>query len=138
MKKLTGICKRNNDERYFNLYRASRWIAVKHNYNPTKRNSLWDYVTDGSGYRSSESKFNPEDGLYLDYFEWNGRKFALDQFLGFGNPFYLPEEEYYLENGEWHRLAGVDMDNYWRPIRVEFDEWGEHVRVYTAEYEGGF
>ena len=51
------------------IYRKSRWIKRRTNYNPNKRNSLYYYATDGNGYRDGQTGFNPQTGLYLDYLE---------------------------------------------------------------------
>lgn len=53
--------------------RVSDWIAVKHDYAPQKNDRLWSYVTDGDGYYPHEDKFDPEHGLFLDYFIFGGR-----------------------------------------------------------------
>ena len=121
------------DNGLHNFKRVSRWIAVKHNYTPNKRNSLWDYVTDENGYKPYQDNFTPENGLYLDYFRFNGRNYAVEQFLCLGNPFWNPVTYCYEDSsGKVHYLFGVDMDNYYNPIYVEFDEYCENVRVYEA------
>ena len=110
---------------------VSRWIKVQHNYNPTKRNALWCYVMDENGYKPSEQRFNPDSDLYLDYFKWNGRTYALEQFLSYSNPFWNPVSYGYKDENRYpHFLSGVDMENIYSPISVEFDEYCEHVRVY--------
>lgn len=116
------------------IKRLSRWIEIKHNYNPSKRNSLWDYVTDGYGYHPYDDRFNPDenDGLFLDYFTWNGSTWALDQFLALGSVWWGGAPIEYTENGEIHYISGVDGDNYFNPIYIEFDEYCEHVRVYEC------
>ena len=70
-----------NDQK--KIYRCSRWIKVKHNYNPNKRNSLYYYTCDGYGYREGTENYNPvdHDGKYIDWFCWNNRKWAIEQFL---------------------------------------------------------
>ena len=111
--------------------RVSRWITVKEDYNPTKRNSLWDYVEDENGYHPYNSNFDPTNGTYLNYFVWQGRKYAVEQFLALGNPFYCPVSySYEDENGRLCYLSGVDGDNYYNPIYVEFSECCEQVRIY--------
>jgi len=110
---------------------VSRWIKVRWNYNPTKRNSLWDYVMDEDGNRSYQDGFNPENGLFLDYFKWNGRTYAVEQFLAYGNPFWNPVTyDFKDENRYPHWLSGYDETNYYHPISVEFDEYMERVRVF--------
>ena len=117
-----------------NFRRVSRWITVKHNYTPNKRNSLWDYVMDENGYKPYQDNFTPENGLYLDYFRFNGRNYAVEQFLCLGNPFWNPVTYCYEdENGKTCYLSGVDMENYFSPIYVEFDEYCENVRVYIED-----
>ena len=107
------------------IYRRSRWIQIKHNYNPNKHNSLWYYVNDGNGCREGEKNYNPENGLYLDYFTWNGRNYALNQFLRLDNPIM-----YYDKEGKLNYLSGYDSENYYNPILIELDECCEYVRVY--------
>ena len=116
------------------FWRASRWIKVKQNYNPCNRNSLWDYVTDGYGYSPYQDKFNPETGLFLDYFIYRGRTYAIGQFLALNNPFFCPSGySYEDEDGHVNFLSGVDGDNYYSPIYIEMDECGEYVRVYERD-----
>ena len=111
--------------------RVSRWIEVKHNYTPNKCNSLWDYVTDENGYKPYQDNFNPENGLFLDYFRWNGKTWAVEQFWCLGNPFYVPVTYSYEDKeGKLFFLSGVDTENIFNPIYVEFDEYHERVRVY--------
>lgn len=106
------------------IKRVSRWIEIKHNYSPNKRNSLFYYATDENGYRDGQNAFNPANGLYLDYFKWNGRTWAIEQFMRFDYPIF------YEENSKLHYLAGYDSENYYNPILIEIDEYGERVRVY--------
>lgn len=114
------------------MRRVSRWITVKHNYNPRKNNALWEYVSDENGYKPYQEKyFNPENGLYLDYFTYQGRNYAIEQFLALGNPFYTAFSlAYENENGQLCYLSGVDAEDLYNPIYIEFDECCERVRVY--------
>lgn len=110
--------------------RVSRWIKVKTNYSPCKRNPLWDYVQDGNGYKSYQEDFDPESGLFLDYFTFNGKNYALEQFMLLGNPFFTAVSYEYEEDGKLCFLSGVDGEDYFKPIYIEMDEYVEHVRVY--------
>ena len=114
--------------------RVSRWKNVQHNYNPGKNNSLWDYVMDGEGYKPYQDQFDPENGLYLDYFTHDGKTYALDQFAALGNPFYTAVSYYYTdENRKTAFLSGVDWDcNIFEkyPLYIELAEDGEKIRVY--------
>ena len=113
--------------------RVSRWITVQHNYTPGKNNSLWDYVTDENGYKPYQEQFTPENGLFLDFFRWNGRTWAVEQFLALGNPFWCPVSYAYEDSsGKLCYLSGVDNENIYNPIYVEFDECCERVRVYEG------
>ena len=113
------------------MRRVSRWITIKHNYNPRPNNYLWDYVMDENGYKPYQNTFNPENGLYLDYFTWRGRNYAIEQFWRLGNPFYTAFSlAYEIENGGLCYLSGVDAENIYNPIYIEFDECCERVRVY--------
>ncbi len=130
-----GAGRYEDGKRTFN--RISRWIKVKQNYNPCSRNSLWDYVQDENGYKPYQEQFNPENGLYLDYFRWNGRNYALEQFWALGNPFYSAiSYSYEDENGKTAYLSGMYMDGdiYGRDMfYIEMDDCGEYVRVYTED-----
>lgn len=115
----------------YNYVRVSRWIKVKQNYNPRKNNRLWDYVTDENGYKPHNDNFNPENGLYLDYFRFNGRTYAIEQFFAFGSiADTIGHASGYIENGEKHYLQGFDNENIYNPIFIELDEYGENVRIY--------
>ena len=113
------------------MIRVSRWITVKQNYTPRKNNSLWDYVTDENGRGPYSDKFDPAGGLFLDYFTFNGRNYAINQFLTLGNPLHMPFTlAYENESGALCYLSGVDGDNYFDPLYIECDECMERVRVY--------
>lgn len=112
------------------LRRLSRWIKVQQEYNITPKHSLYDYCTDESGYHPTQSKFNPENGTFLDYFRFQGRKWAIGQFIQFGGMMggYPPMWE--DEDGKLQYLSGYDSENYYNPIMIEFSEACEYVRVY--------
>lgn len=113
------------------LQRVSRWITIKQNYDPCKNNRLWDYVTDESGYYSYQDKFTPDNNLCLDYFRFNGRTYAINQFFAFGSiADCIGHSIGYIENDEKHYLAGYDSENYYNPLLIEIDEYGEKVRLY--------
>lgn len=119
------------------LERVSRWIELKHNYHPSKRNSLWDYVTDGSGNRPSSEKFNPDDGLFLDYFRHNGKTYALEQFGVLGGVWVGGTPVmYHDKDGKLGVIGTVDMDgNMYSPLYAEWDEYCERVRLYVMKGE---
>lgn len=116
------------------LVRRSRWIEVRKNYNPNKRNRLWYYVTDGNGYREGQKGYDPSSGLFLDYFRWNGRNWAIEQFYSVsGTMGFLAPIMFEDENGKTSYIAGYDSENYYNPILIEVDDCGEYVRVYEEE-----
>ena len=118
-------------EREYNFVRVSRWMRIKTNYKPNKRNSLWDYVTDGDGYKSYQENFTPEKGLFLDYFTFRGKKYALEQFIAIGCVWdNIGHYAGYYENKEKHYLSAYDHESYFYPLYIELDECGENVRVY--------
>ena len=118
-------------ERDYNFCRVSRWIKVKQNYRPNKRNSLWDYVTDGDGYKSYQENFMPEKGLFLDYFTFRGKKYAIEQFVALGCVWdCIGHYAGYYEHGEKHFISAYDRDSYFNPLYIEIDEYGENIRVY--------
>ena len=87
-----------------------------------------------AAYKPYQDNFTPENGLYLDYFRFNGRNYAVEQFLCLGNPFWNPVTYCYEDkNGKTCYLSGVDNENYFNPIYVEFDEYCENVRVYVED-----
>lgn len=108
------------------IRRVSRWIKIQQNYRPNKRNRLFYYATDSNGYREGQSRYNPAEGLYLDYFRWNGRTWALEQFLRMDYPMM-----YENEDGKLSYLSGYDSEDYYHPILIELDDCGEYVRVYV-------
>lgn len=112
------------------IYRVSRWIKRKTNYNVNKRNSLYYYATDENGYKEGQEKFNPKNGLYLDFFRWNGRNYAIEQFFRLGSMFCPLEYSWEDKEGKLNFLSGYDSENYYNPILIELDDSGEYVRVY--------
>lgn len=114
------------------LNRRSRWIPIRHNYRPSRRNSLWYYVTDGNGYREGQTGFDPSSGLNLDYFVWNGRKWAIEQFYSVWGTMGIMPMVWHESDGD-HAISGYDAENYFSPILIELDEYGENVRVYEEE-----
>ena len=129
MKKFTTIDGKNE------ITRLSRWITVKQNYNANKNNSLYDYVTDESGYHPYEEEYSPENGTYLDYFRFNGRTYAIGQFYLIGSP-WVGGEPYRFEDtdGTITTVGAVDMDGHiFAPLYLEIDEYGERVRLYEVK-----
>lgn len=112
------------------LLRLSRWIKVQQGYNITPRHSLYDYCTDENGFYPGQSMFNPENGTFLDFFRFNGRKYAINQFIIFGGCMggYPPMWE--DEDRKIHYLSGYDSEDYYNPIMIESSEYCEYVRVY--------
>ena len=109
------------------IARVSRYIKIRTDY-VTSRHSLYDYADSSS----------EEDGKrLLDYFIYHGKKYALNQFMRLGSNF-IPEVYQFEENGKTQFLSGVDSENYYNPLLIEVDEYGESVRIYEeiAAQEG--
>ena len=117
-----------NDGREFT---RSRWIKIQQNYNPTKKNKLWDFVTDDSGYHPYQEKINSDNGLFLDYFRHKGNNYALEQFIRIGSMVCPGEPPYYEDHEGKHLLCAVDFyGDMYHPCYIELDNCGEQVRVY--------
>lgn len=112
--------------------RVSRWITVKNAYDMSKRNSLYDYCTDENGYRPYNDQFNPENGIYCDYFRFRGCNWAMNRFYGIGSIAVGGTPYTFIDtDGKLSVIGAVDMDgNIFDPYYLEIDEYGEHVRVY--------
>lgn len=112
------------------LERISRWITIKHAYNVSKKNALAYYAKDENGYKEGQTNFNPENGLYLDYFHFNGKNYAIEQFIS-NSPMWSNGTQFFTDtDGKLTYIAGYDSENYYNPILIELDEYGEHVRIY--------
>lgn len=115
--------------------RLSRWITINTNYNVSMRNRLYDYSTDGSGYRPHQDGYDPTDGTYLDYFRFGGRTYAIEQFILLGSMWIGGRPYKFIDtDGETSAVAAVDIDGcLYDPLYIELDEYGERVRVYQVE-----
>lgn len=123
------LCKEFKTQNGTKIYRVSRWIKIQHAYNITKRNNLYYYATDENGYREGQNNFNPENGLYCDFFRWNGRNYAIEQFLRLDYPILFEDPS----DDKLHFLSGYDSENYYNPILIEFDNSCEYVRIYLEK-----
>lgn len=102
------------------IARVSRWISIKTDWNITPRHPLYYYSCDA------------DDGKRcVDYFVFHGRKYALDQFYRFGTMFTPTQPPMWYENSKLQHMAGYDSENYFCPLMIEVDEYGEHIRVYA-------
>lgn len=90
------------------IKRVSRWIQIHCDY-VSPRHELYGYSDDGS----------------LLYFKFDGRRYALGEFMRFSwGPITFDE------NGEQKTLAGYDSAEYYYPLLIEISESGEYVRLY--------
>lgn len=101
------------------IKRVSRWIKLRVAYNITSRHSLYDYA----------EKIGETENC-LDCFVYNGKKYALNQFIRMGS-FFSPHVTMFYENDELHHLSGYDAENYFNPLLLELDDCGEYVRLYV-------
>lgn len=120
----------NGNQTTKKIRRISRWIQVERTYDITPRHSLYDFCTDDNGYHPYQDKFNPERGIYLDYFRFRGRKYALEDFYRLGSMM-LPFSMMWEEKDGLHWIGGCEMSgNIFHSLLIELDDFGEHVRVY--------
>lgn len=122
------------DDKYV-VTRCSRWIKIQRNDNVNKNNLLYDFSMDGYGYHPHEKEYNKESGTFLDYFRFNGRKYAIDQFVTLGSVACADKPYQFIDtNGKTTFVSAVDFyGDLYDPLYIELDEYGEHVRVYTVE-----
>lgn len=113
------------------IERLSRWIKI-HTLPVTKRHSLYEYATDGSGHHPYNEHFDSTNGVLVDYFVFQGKQYALEQFLstssawaGAWNPFYSEDDV-----DDYVILSGYEAEEYFNPLMIEVGEYGEFVRVY--------
>ena len=123
----------------YKIVRCSRWITIKQAYNVNRRNSLFDFSTDENGYKPGQDQYNPANGTFLDYFRFNGRKYAIEQFIALGSvwcggaPY-----EFTDTDGKSTFVHAVDFyGDLYNPLYIELDEYGERVRVYTVDVVRG-
>ena len=119
--------------------RLSRWITIKQAYNVNRRNSLFDFSTDENGYTPSQENYNPENGTFLDYFVFKGRKYAIEQFISLGSVWCGGSPyEFTDTDGKSTFVHAVDFyGDLYNPLYIELDEYGERVRVYTVDVVRG-
>ena len=96
------------------VYRVSNWISIQSAY-ITPRSDLWYYAE------------QDEDGKHgcVDYFRFNGRKYAVNQFISRWSPWgggceTLPDF-----------ICGYDADgDIYNPLLLELNDEGNAVRLY--------
>ena len=115
--------------------RLSRWLQIKQNYNVNKRNSLYEFSTDENGYKPGQSEYNPVNGTYLDYFRFNGRNYAIEQFITLGSVWCgSASYEFTDTDGKNSFVCAVDFyGDLYKPLYIELDACGERVRVYKVD-----
>lgn len=119
----------------YTVTRCSRWIQIRRKYDIRKNNVLYDFSTDGYGYKPADERYDPSTGTYLDYFRFDGRNYAIEQFICLGSV-WCPEPPYEFTDvdGRSAFVSAVDFSgNLFNPYYIELDEYGEKVRVYTVE-----
>ena len=96
--------------------RVSRWIKVRNEY-VTKRHSLSDYA----------DFYGVDDDRYgvLSYFVFNGRKYAMGQFLRLSYPEYFNNED-----DKTSYLCAYDSTEWYKPLMMEIDDYGEYIRLF--------
>lgn len=121
----------------YEVKKLSRWITIRQNYNPNKRNHLWNYVVDGYGHGSYDADFNPEEyGMYLDYFNWRGNTYAISSFYALGSVWLVGAPYFFIDtDGKQHVIGALYMDGpiFGPGLYMEIDDYGERVRLFSVE-----
>ena len=119
--------------------RLSRWIMIRQAYNVNRRNSLFEFATDENGYKPGQDEFNPANGTFLDYFRFNGRTYAIEQFVALGSMWCGGAPYEFTDmDGKSSFVSAVDYyGDLYDPLYIELDECGERVRVYTVKDDRG-
>lgn len=99
------------------LKRVSRWITVN-SMEVTEKHRLYCYAV--------EKDETTKKG-YLYYFRHNGKLYSLDQFINRWSMYGFDQS-----CKEYPRfICGYDCENYYNPLLIELDEYGEKVRLYV-------
>ena len=101
------------------LQRVSRWIKINQAYNITEKHSLFYYA----------EKIDDNETV-LDYFIFQGKKYALNQFYRFGTAWTPGNIPMFYENDKLNFISGYDSENYYNPILIEVSDCCEAVRLY--------
>ena len=98
------------------LNRVSRWITIN-SLEITKNHSLYCYA-------DKDDEYNGKYTVLA--FRYKNRWYALGQFLSrFGMMGFDKECKKYPSF-----ISGYDSENYYNPLLMEIDEYGEKVRLY--------
>lgn len=100
------------------LKRVSRWITIKEEL-ITEKHSLWCYA-------DKDTTFN-ERYAYCSIFRWNGRQYAVNQFISRFSMYGFD-----LECKEYPPyITGYDGERYYNNLYCELDDYGEKIRLYV-------
>ena len=101
--------------------RCSRWIAIRTDYDITPRHSLYELAEECEGGEKCVS-----------YIQHNGITIPTSQMILLGSMACPGEKPFeFKEKGETHAISTVDFwTDLYNPYYIEFDEWGEKVRLY--------
>lgn len=108
------------------LERLSDWLDIKTDCDIPTTHPLWDYATDDYGRHPYEKEFDGSGTTYLDYFNFEDKEFAINQFLlrhslvcGFD-----------LECKRYPSyIMGYNAEELYNPLLIEFDEY-DKCRLY--------
>ena len=97
---------------------CSRWITVNSKV-VTKRHSLECYCDDfGDG------------ELWLDYFRYNNREWAINQFIVFCSPWCGVRPNYIDSKGNAVGVSAYDGTNYYKPLLLEVNDDCSKIRLW--------
>lgn len=118
------------------ITRVSRWIDIKTLYDISPKHSLYEFVEDANGYKPGNDRFNPNEGVSVDYITIKGKKYAISQFYRIGTMFCPGDPYKFIDtDGKIKSLCAVDYyGDLYHPYYLELDDSCERVRVYEVRF----
>ncbi len=102
------ILKATNIKSNWGYTKVSRWIKI-------------DYTIVSPNHQLADYADNSGEELWLNFFRYKGKQYALGQFMRLYNPIIL-------EDGS--TLSGVDCTSAFNPLIIEISQDGEGVRLW--------
>lgn len=111
------------------MNRVSKWIPIE-TIIVTARHSLWDY---GEAL-DDDAELNPKKYRYVTKFKYYRRDYALSQFMRLkfcGGHNYI----YTGNDGADYEITAYDATQSFKPLLLEVNPSGTHVRLYEIDYD---
>lgn len=120
----------------YEVRKLSRWITIRTNYNPSPRNALWYNVMDGNGHGPHSDKFNPEEGIYLDYIRHDGQNYAINEFYALGGAWLGGAPYFFIDTDKQEHVIGalwMGGSVFGPGVYAEISEYGDAIRLFSIE-----